>query len=152
MKNMKKYLMICVMAVVAFGMSGCYVNAPEGSAFHKVNVDFRVPTNAWAFDQENGWYSYYYPTNVITAGIYDYGTWTMSHEYNPNTKDAYLIQLPEFKFLDDVDGDGNVIYYSQRIDYEVGVGYVRVYVTNSDYAYETGWTPEEMCFHMQITY
>jgi len=34
----------------------------------------------------------------------------------------------------------------------VGVGYVIVYVTNSDYAYEPGWKPDEMYFHMQITY
>ena len=73
----------------------------------------------------------------------------MSHEYNPGTKDAFLIQLPEFRFIQD-EGTGD--FYTQRTDYEVGAGYVMVYVTNSDYAYEPGWKPDEMYFHMQITY
>ena len=146
---MKKSVFFALIVVVAVGLSSCTKVVNEPCQFNKVNVDFRVPQNAWAFDAANGWYSYYYETNKITAYIYDYGSWTMSHEYNPGTKDAFLIQLPEFRFLQD-EGTGD--FYTQRTDYEVGVGYVMVYVTNSDYAYEPGWKPDEMYFHMQITY
>ena len=146
---MKKCVFLALMAVVLIGLSSCTEVVNEPCQFNKVNVDFRVPQSAWAFDETNGWYCYYYETNKITAYIYDYGSWTMSHEYNPGTKDAFLIQLPEFRFLQD-EGTGD--FYTQRIDYEVGVGYVMVYVTNSDYAYEPGWKPDEMYFHMQITY
>ena len=146
---MKKSVFFALIVVVAVGLNSCTKVVNEPCQFNKVNVDFRVPQNAWAFDETNGWYCYYYETNKITAYIYDYGNWTMSHEYNPGTKDAFLIQLPEFRFLQD-EGTGD--FYAQRTDYEVGVGYVIVYVTNSDYAYEPGWKPDEMYFHMQITY
>ena len=146
---MKKSVFFALIVVVVVGLNSCTKVVNEPCQFNKVNVDFRVPQNAWAFDETNGWYCYYYETNKITAYIYDYGSWTMSHEYNPGTKDAFLIQLPEFRFLQD-EGTGD--FYTQRTDYEVGVGYVMVYVTNSDYAYEPGWKPDEMYFHMQITY
>ena len=146
---MKKGVFFALIVVVAVGLNSCTKVVNEPCQFNKVNVDFRVPQNAWAFDETNGWYCYYYETNKITAYIYDYGSWTMSHEYNPGTKDAFLIQLPEFRFIQD-EGTGD--FYTQRTDYEVGVGYVMVYVTNSDYAYEPGWKPDEMYFHMQITY
>ena len=145
---MKKGVFFALIVVVAVGLNSCTKVVNEPCQFNKVNVDFRVPQNAWAFDETNGWYCYYYETNKITAYIYDYGSWTMSHEYNPGTKDAFLIQLPEFRFIQD-EGTGD--FYTQRTDYEVGVGYVMVYVTNSDYAYEPGWKPDEMYFHMQIT-
>ena len=148
--DMKKYVIICLMAVVGWMLTSCETNEP--CRFHKVNVDFRVPESAWSYDADNGWFSYYYPTNILTTSVYDYGTWTMSHEYNPGTKDAYLIQLPELYFLSGTATDGSTVYYTQRVDYEVGVGYVRVYVTNSDFIYDYGWKPEEMCFHMQIVY
>lgn len=147
---MKKYVYICVVALMAAMLTSCDRNEP--CRFHKVNVDFRVPVSSWTFDSNNGWFSAVYETSVLTAAVYDYGTWTMSHEYNPGTANAFLIQLPELKFLDDQDAAGNTFYYTQRIDYEVGVGYVRVFVTNSDYSYYEGWKPEEMCFHMQIVY
>lgn len=142
---MKKSILIGLVVGLCLFMASCSSNEP--CRFHKLTVDFTVPQSSWAFDPQNGWYNYYYQTSAITASIYDFGTWTMSHEYNPGTSDAFLIQLPEFKFLQ----DGNV-YYSQRIDYEVGVGYVRVYVTNSGYTYPSDWQPEAMSFHMQITY
>ena len=147
----EKYVILCLMAFVSVVMSGCYVNEPSQPRFHKMNVDFDVPKNAWAYDAENRWFSYYYQSPDITASIYDYGTWTMSHEYNPGTKDAYLIQLPEFLFNEIALTDTTSYYYTQRLDYEVGVGYIRVYVTNSDYIYE-GWVPDAMHFHMQIVY
>ena len=146
---MKKGVFFALIVVVAVGLNSCTKVVNEPCQFNKVNVDFRVPQNAWAFDETNGWYCYYYETNKIIVYIYDYGSWTMSHEYNPGTKDAFLIQLPEFRFIQD-EGTGD--FYTQRTDYEVGVGYVMVYVTNSDYAYEPGWKPDEMYFHMQITY
>ena len=148
----EKYVILCLMAFVSVVMSGCYVNEPSQPRFHKMNVDFDVPQNAWAYDTQNRWFSYYYQSPDITASIYDYGTWTMSHEYNPGTKDAYLIQLPEFLFHEIALTDTTSYYYTQRLDYEVGVGYVRVYVTNSDYIYDQGWTPDDMHFHMQIVY
>lgn len=155
---MKKYLIIGLLAVMVLGMTSCSTcdckHEPTiPCQFNKVNVDFQVPASAWAWDANNGWFSYYYETPIITPAIYDYGTWTMSHEYNPGTNNAYLIQLPEISYIPDEDASGNIIgYYSQRLDYQVGVGYVCVYVTNSDYAYLPGWTPDNMYFHMQIVY
>lgn len=150
MKN-KKYVIIGLMALVSVLMTGCYVNEPSQPRFHKMNIDFDVPQSAWAYDAMNGWFSYYYQTKDLTTAIYDYGTWTMSHEYNPGKENSYLIQLPEFFFNEIQLTDSTSYYYTQRLDYEVGVGYIRVYVTNSDYIYDD-WVPDAMHFHMQIVY
>lgn len=144
---MKKYLFISLLALVAMAFAGCEKNEP--CKFNKVNIDFKVPQNVWTYNPDYGGYSAVYETKILSANIYDYGTWTMSHEYNPGTNDAFLVQLPEIVYLQD---EGSKAYYSQRIDYEVHVGYVRVVVTNSDYTYYDNWKPDEMYFHMQIVY
>lgn len=149
---MKKGLFISLLMCLVMVFVGCESRTQEPCRFNKVNVDFSVPKGSWAYDTENKWFSYYYQTSVITPSIYDYGTWTMSHEYNPRTENAYLIQLPEFQFYELPIDENTSYFYTQRIDYEVGVGYVRVYLTNSDYIYPDGWTQDEMYFHMQITY
>jgi hypothetical protein len=149
---MKKCLFI-MLAALGFVLTSCNQPQPEPCNFHKDFVDFVVRSNDWYYDAGQGWYVYTYSTPKITTYIYDYGTWTMSHEYYPGTSNEFLVQLPEIKYLEDVDAAGNVLgYYSQRIDYAVGVGFVEVYVTNSDYSYLPNWKPEEMAFHMQIVY
>ena len=151
--DMKKYLFINLVALLSLVLTGCEKkNEPcQCTQEHltKATVDFRVPKNVWTYDQDNAWFSAVYETEKLTEYVYDYGTWTVSHEYNPGTEDAFLIQLPELRFLLD---EASGAYYTQRIDYEVGVGYVRVYVTNSDYTYYENWQPDEMYFHMQIVY
>ena len=144
---MKKRVIIGLFALVILCLSGCSSNEPDSHT----TIDFRVPKTAWAFDDQNKWYSYYFQTSQITKHVYNYGTWTMSHEYNSGTADAYMIALPEFRFKQTLDEHDQIVNYSQRIDYEVGVGYIRVYLTNSDYMYDPT-DLEEMYFHMQIVY
>jgi hypothetical protein len=144
---MRNRVIIGLIALVALCLSSCSTNEPSSRSLRTTTIDFRVPQSAWSFDNVNKWYSYYYQSSQMSEQVYNYGTWTMSHEYNPGTANAYMIALPEFQFMQ----DGNT-YYSQRIDYEVGLGYIRVYVTNSDYTYPENWKPDEMYFHMQIVY
>ena len=61
------------MAVVMIGLSSCTKVINEPCHFNKTNVDFHVPQSAWSFDQDNGWYSYYYETDKITEYVYDPG-------------------------------------------------------------------------------
>ena len=137
---MKNRVIIGLIALVCLCLSSCSTNEPSSRSLRTMTIDFRVPQNAWAFDDQNKWYSYYYPTSDISERVYNYGTWTMSHEYNSGTKDAFMIALPEFRFKQAYDDQQQIVNYSQRIDYEVGLGYIRVYITNSDF------------FHMQIVY
>lgn len=148
---MKNRVIIGLIALVCLCLSSCSTNEPSSRSLRTMTIDFRVPQNAWAFDDQNKWYSYYYPTLDISERVYNYGTWTMSHEYNSGTKDAFMIALPEFRFKQAYDDQQQIVNYSQRIDYEVGLGYIRVYITNSDYQYEPA-DLEEMFFHMQIVY
>ena len=145
---MKKYLLLSVIVLVAMVFTGCETKN-EPCQFHKMTLDFKVLEGTWTYTDAYGGYSAVIESNQLTQAVYDYGTWTMSHEYNVGTNDPFMVQLPEIVYLYD---EGAKTYYSQRIDYEVHVGYVRVVVTNSDYAYEPNWKPEEMYFHLQIVY
>ena len=144
--SMKKYLFISLFALVAIMFTGCEKN---DAVSRKMTIDFRVPQSVWTYNEDYGGFSAIYDAPQLTANVYDYGTWTMSHEYGVDSKDPFLVQLPEIVYLYD---EGTNTYYSQRIDYEVHIGYVRVVVTNSDYAYLNNWKPEEMYFHLQIVY
>jgi len=148
---MKHRVIIGLIALVSFFVASCSTNEPDTRSLRKVTIDFNVPQNAWAFDDQNQWYSYYYPTSQISEQVYNYGTWTMSHEYNPGTANAFMIALPEFRFKQAYDDQQQLVNYTQRIDYEVGLGYIRVYITNSDYLYDQT-DLEEMSFHMQVVY
>ena len=148
---MKNRVIIGFIALVVLCLSGCSTNEPDGRSLRTATIDFYVPQNAWAFDDVNKWYSYYFQTSQISEQVYNYGTWTMSHEYNPSTANAFMIALPEFRFKQAENDQQQIVNYTQRIDYEVGLGYIRVYITNSDYIYDQT-DLEEMYFHMQIVY
>lgn len=149
---MKKIAFITLLVSLMTLFVGCESKQQETCKFNKVNVDFRVPKASWVFDTDNKWFYCTYNSTVISDYVYNYGSWTMSHEYGAGTPEAYLIQLPEFQFYELAVDDSTSYFYTQRVDYEVGRGYIRVYVTNSDYIYPDGWIPDEMYFHMQITY
>ena len=152
--DMKKYLVICLFAVVAIGMTGC--RNESVCYFNKKTVDLQVPQNKWAFDASANMFYCHFDVPELTAKVYDYGEVSVNREYNSGTNKAYQVALPETSYkveeVDNGDGTYSTFYYAQHIDYAYGVGFVEVFYTISDYFYGDDFTPEAMLFRLQLTY
>ena len=157
--DMKKYLIIGIIALCAGCLTGCN-DKDNDPKLASMTLDMTVLHNDWSFDQETLQFYYRFKLPEITAHVYNYGNWTISREYNKGYSEAYQVALPMSVFGHDTISNGNVIYYTRHIDYRVGVGYVDIQVTDSDFPYpvnpSTGkrivddFIPEDMFFRMQI--
>ncbi|MBR6116714.1 MAG: hypothetical protein IKP93_04480 [Paludibacteraceae bacterium] len=134
--------------------TGCE-SKQEPCQFNKKTIDLVVNQKDWAFDNDTHQFYCHFDIEELTANVYNYGEVSVSREYNSGTKDAYQVALPMSLYMveevDDGQGGTSYIYYTQHIDYRVGIGYVEVQLTNSDYAYADE-KPESMIFRLQLTY
>ena len=150
---MKKYVFICLMALIGIAMTSCQGNEP--CKFNKQTVDLSVKQSQWEFDDSANMFYCHFDVPAITANVYDYGEFSIHREYYSGTQKAYQVALPEttYKYEDIDNGDGtySTVYYQQHLDYAIGVGFVEVFCTISDFYYE-GFTPEAMLFRLQLTY
>ncbi len=155
---MKKYVFICLMAVVAAGMTSCN-NDKECTCvpcqFRQQTLDLVVLQKDWQFDNKAKMYFYRFDVPELTAEIYNYGEVSINREYNNGTQNAYQVALPETTYrvaeLDNGDNTYSPYYYQQHVDYAYGIGFVEIAVTISDFFYDD-FTPENMIFRMQMTY
>jgi hypothetical protein len=145
---MKKVLLILSFIAVAVGFTGC---EDEPCRYHTQTLDLRVMQADWQFDDNTLQYYYHFDVPEITPFVYNYGNWSISREYNSGTKDAYQVALPQSVYMTEELADGSIAYYTQHIDYRVGIGYVEIQLTNSDYFYEQE-NPENMLFRLQLIY
>ena len=159
---MKKYLFIAMVAAVSMVFAGCEKNDPctcnhtqTPCSFHKMTVDIPVAANEWQFDTNTKQYFVHVPVEGLTQDVYDFGDVTIFHEYHHGTKSAFQVALPEttYELIYEDNGDGtqSPYQYQQHIDYALGVGFVEIIITISDYFYDD-FTPEDAFFRMQLTY
>jgi hypothetical protein len=145
---MKKVLLILSIIAVAIGFTSC---EDDPCYYHTQTLDLRVMQADWQFDDNTLQYYYHFDVPEITPFVYNYGNWSISREYNSGTKDAYQVALPQSVYMTEALADGSIAYYTQHIDYRVGIGYVEIQLTNSDYFYEQE-NPENMLFRLQLIY
>ena len=145
---MKKVLLILSFIAVAIGFTGC---EDEPCRYHTQTLDLRVMQADWQFDDNTQQYYYHFDVPEVTPFVYNYGNWSISREYNSGTADAYQVALPQSVYMTEELADGSIAYYTQHIDYRVGIGYVEIQLTNSDYFYEQE-NPENMLFRLQLIY
>ena len=145
---MKKVLLILSFIAVAIGFTGC---EDEPCRYHTQTLDLRVMQADWQFDDNTQQYYYHFDVPEVTPFVYNYGNWSISREYNSGTADAYQVALPQSVYMTEALADGSIAYYTQHIDYRVGIGYVEIQLTNSDYFYEQE-NPESMLFRLQLIY
>ena len=138
---MKKYVLISLLALVAMCFTACEDRGPR---VQRESVYMTVEQNEWKWDNEAEQFYAHFNVPEITANVYNYGNYCLYREYNTGTKDAYQV-------VQDSTGADVTIYYQQLVDYRVGVGFVEVQVTNSDYYYSSV-NPEKMVFHLQLMY
>ena len=173
---MKKYLFIGLLACTAFFMSSCRecnctnhgdvecncTNQGDVTCkYHAKTIDLIVGQNEWKWDDQAQQFYVHFPTPEITADILAYGNFSLHRIYNVGTTDEYQTSLPETTYLwenvDDGKGGTTTVYYHQLIDYRVGIGYVEIQLTNSDFTYAAdaqGYlvNPDAMRFHLQLIY
>lgn len=157
---MKKVSFLFVFAALLLGFVSCESKQeckcdPTPCQFHKKTIDLVVDQDKWAFDNDTKQFYCHFDIEELTADVYNYGEVSISREYNSGTKNAYQVALPMSQYMveevDDGQGGTTNVYYTQHIDYRVGIGDVEVQLTNSDYFYEAQ-NPESMIFRLQLTY
>ena len=161
--HMKKYLSICLMAIIAC-MAGCTYptyktyEVVEDCQFNKKTIELIVTEDKWDFDESTGQFFCHFNVPELTEKVYTSGEVSINREYNSGTKNAYQVALPETSYkveneYDETTGEVvNTFYYQQHVDYAFGVNFVEVFYTISDYFYPSNWTPEGMRFRLQLTY
>lgn len=118
-------------------------------------IDLTVDQADWRFDE--GLRQYYCRIEVpqITSDIYNFGHFSICREFEYGTSKAYQVPLPISLFLSEIIPAYTPIYYSQALDYVVGVGFLDIQLTNSNYFYDEGGSPippETMKFRAVVTY
>ena len=160
---MRKSLIIALIGmIVPIGMmfTSCEIHNSEDCKFHAKSITLTVDQNEWKFFDKYPYQFYaHFDVPEITQYVYEKGNYSLHRIYNFARQDEYQVALPQSVFMieDVTDGEGNTYeyYYTQEVDYRVGIGYVEVQVTNSDYLYEEdqqGYlvNPETMDFHLQL--
>jgi hypothetical protein len=163
--SMKKYLIIGLLAVMVLVMTSCSTcdckHEPTiPCQFNKKTIDLTVYQKEWTFDNDTKQFYAHFDLPELTSDIYNYGNYSLHREYNTGLSTAYQVALPQSLLLSETVTQGSgtsVVYYTQLVDYRVGVGYVEVQVTNSDFYYPTNTQgnlikPESMVFHLQLIY
>ena len=154
---MKKYVFFLLLTTILFSLTGCQ----NECYYHSKSIYLDVAQSEWKFDKDQQQFYAHFNLNQITSDIFNYGNYTLHREYNTNTKDVYQVGLPQSLYLwenvTEADGSEVTVYYQQLVDYRVGVGYVEIQVTNSDYFYPEDASgnkinPEAMVFHLQLIY
>lgn len=159
---MKKYVIISLIALVAAVFTGCKDDAVQ-CKYHTDTLDLTVDSLDWGFDEETLQFYYHFDVSAISEKIYNYGNWTICREFNKGNKNAYQVALPMSTFGHYTPTTGQPeVYFTRHIDYRVGIGYVEIQVTDSDFPYpvdpSTGkhipwdFTPETMFFRLQLIY
>ena len=150
--SMKKYIFISLLALVGVMFSSCRSNEPQ---MRKKTIDLAVTQSKWGYDSSVDMFYCHFDVPEITSKVYNYGEFSVNREYNSGTPRAYQVALPETTYLqeevDDGHGTISVINYQQHLDYAIGVGFVEVFCTISDFYYE-GFSPDAMLFRLQMTY
>ena len=143
---MKKYLFIATFMLALIGFTSC-----DGSLSSET-WDLTIKKADWKWDDVNEQYYYHFDVPQITKNVLKHGTFTVSHVYNYDTDDIYLASLPESVYCSETNSTtGITTYYTQHIEAFIGLKWVEIVLTNSDYQY-SGQNPETMHFRMQIVY
>ena len=144
---MKKFQFILLFTAALLGFYGCEYNN-EPCRFHKSSIYLKVKQSEWLYDSLSR--QFYVPFDVkeLTADVYNYGNFSLHREYNTGSKNAYQVALPQSVFMSDTLEQKSVVYYTQYVDYRLGIGFVEIQLTNSDYLYGQD-NPETMYFRLQ---
>ena len=152
---MNKQLFIILLSLTCWAMTGC--TSKNTPSIGTATLDLTVLHEDWLYDESTNQFFYHFELPEVTSSVYNFGNWTMCREFNPGTKDAYQVALPMSVYCTDTMPDNSVVYYSEYLDYRIGIGWAEVQMTISDYVYpkdEKGnlINPNNMLFRLQLIY
>lgn len=135
------------------GPQGPQGPAGEGAGFKTVIVS--VPQESWVISdyKDNNYFTAKIQMPEITKDIFKFGDVSVYRTYNFESNDPSQQILPFTRHHEEIDGD-QTFFYTETIDYEYGVGWLRIYYTLSDFFYELdlGFVPDPMEFRVVLNY
>ena len=156
MKKVLLTLFVALALVACKGKDGIDGKDGKDGLVNVAVIDLEVKANGWQYANQNqdNYFMANFDMPEITNYIYDNGLVQVYREFGTNTANAIQQVLPctrHHEWLDEVNNTWN--FYTETIDYEYGVGFLNIFYTASDFAYETETTPtkpEDMHFRVQI--
>lgn len=126
---------------------------PQGEAASFDIVIVNVPENSWKYSGlvDNNFFCATVDVPELTEEAFDYGIISMYRTYNYDKSDASQIALPYVRLNEELVGK-DYVFYTETIDYEYGIGWVKIYYTVSDFIYEIdpSFNPQAMQFRLVI--
>lgn len=123
-------------------------------------VIINVPESSWEYSDvdNNNYFSATVDVPEITEDAFDYGLIKMYRVYDYGKSTAAQVEMPYIRLKEwcpgDVDGDGydDWYFYTEEVDYEIGIGGVTICYTASDFDYELdeSFIPEAMQFRCVV--
>lgn len=156
---MKKYLFLAVAVLSLIGCNGKDGKDGRDGKDGLVNVaviDLDASGNGWEYAslQSENYFVAKFDMPEITNYIYDNGLVQVYREWGTGTAEAVQQVLPysrHHEWLDEKNNAWN--FYTETVDYEYGAGFLNIFYTASDFAYEdesTPTKPEAMHFRVQV--
>lgn len=123
-------------------------------------VIVNVPRKSWEYSYKDS-NNYFYATvdiPEITEDAFDYGLVKMYRLFDYDKSTAAQVEMPYIRHNEwtpgDEDGDGydDWYFYSEQVDYEIGIGYIfiRYSVSDFDYELDESFIPEDMQFRCVV--
>lgn len=156
---MKKTVLLLVAALALVACEG-----PQGPKGDKGDpgvgswkiIDLKVDTWNYSNAANNNYFYADFNVPELTAFIYDYGLAQCYIEYNSGTEQRTQQLLPMSRHKEEqivnAGGEKQWVFYTETIDFDYGIGNVRIYLTQSDFNYEidTKWEPDPMLFRLVL--
>ncbi len=119
-------------------------------------LDLEVTEWTYSGDLSNNYFYADFNVPEITQTVYDLGMVQCYVEYNSGTEGRTQQLLPYTRHNEievaQTDSTTQWLFYTETIDYDYGIGTVRVYYTQSDFNYEldTAFVPSAMRFRLVL--
>lgn len=125
-------------------------------------VLINVTQASWSYSNANDNNYFYATVDVpeLTGDAFDYGAVKMYRTFNYDKSDAVQMEMPYIRLNEyntgyrDESGKDIWGFYTETVDYEFGIGYIRIFYTASDFDYELNesFVPEAMQFRCVVMY
>lgn len=159
---MKKTVLLLVAALALVACEG--PQGPQGPQGDKGDpgvgswkiIDLKVDTWNYSNAANNNYFYADFNVPELTEFIYDYGLAQCYIEYDSGTEQRTQQVLPMSRHKEEqivnAGGETQWVFYTETIDYDYGIGNVRIYLTQSDFNYEidTKWEPDPMLFRLVL--
>lgn len=158
---MKATKFILASAIIVAALSSCRKEEPiyyveEGCKCSSESVLITVKASDWIYsDMQNN--NYFYATvNMpeITSDVFKTGLIKMYRTYNFGQSDGVQIEMPYSRHIEELvdPATDEWAFYTESLDYEIGIGTITICYTQSDFNYELDETfyPDGMQFRCVI--